>query len=336
MTATTIQKGSSRFNGVLLGVSNVIDMGVQFLLPIMLSRLLDAVGFGEYRAFWLVVGTAVAVAPWGIPASLFYFLPRNQSQAKVTYLLQAGILLAAVGLVTMASVFAAQRLSLIQLPSTWVLPVFCGLWVFSSLLDVACVAMQQVRRQTLLNVTVSVARLSIVLGIAWMTRSVEATLLAHVVLGLLRAGLVVGVLSGVMRTTSGWRSQPWAWSAQIKYAIPFGASTALYGVRSKIDQWIVVHFFSSSVFGAYSLASIFSPIQGLVRSTVTSLTLPEINRLHEADDLHGAHELNRRANVGVAALMFPIAVFLFAAATTLVHAVFGASYEVADTVIRPP
>src|SRR5260370_36160571 len=72
---------------ISLGTANAIDYALQFLLPVVLTRALDAQSFGEYRLLWLAVGTAL-LAPLFMPESLYYFLPRATRQTKRLYVNQ--------------------------------------------------------------------------------------------------------------------------------------------------------------------------------------------------------------------------------------------------------
>src|SRR5262249_56245109 len=71
-----------------LGVAKAFDFAVQFLLPVVLVRFLDADAFGQYRLLWLAVGTVMAVATLDLPASLYYFLPRSDPAARRLYISQ--------------------------------------------------------------------------------------------------------------------------------------------------------------------------------------------------------------------------------------------------------
>ena len=62
-----------------LGVVKAFDQALQFLLPIVLVRCLDAHTFGEYRLLWLAIGTVMALAPFSMPGALYYFLPRSDA-----------------------------------------------------------------------------------------------------------------------------------------------------------------------------------------------------------------------------------------------------------------
>src|SRR5438045_9769967 len=68
-----------------LGADKAFDNALQFLLPVVLVRCLDAHTFGEYRLFWLVVGTVMALAPLRMPVGLSHFLPRPDPPVRRLY-----------------------------------------------------------------------------------------------------------------------------------------------------------------------------------------------------------------------------------------------------------
>src|SRR5262245_40459414 len=82
-----------------LGAANAFDYAVQFLLPVVLVRCLDATDFGHYRLLWLAVGTAVAVVSLAVPGSLYYYLPRSDEPAKRLYINQTLLFLAIAGMI---------------------------------------------------------------------------------------------------------------------------------------------------------------------------------------------------------------------------------------------
>src|SRR3954470_15339922 len=82
-----------------LGAAKAFDYGVQFLLPVVLVRCLDAATFGEYRLLWLAVGTMMALATLGMPGALYYFLPRSAARERRLYIHQTLAFLATTGLI---------------------------------------------------------------------------------------------------------------------------------------------------------------------------------------------------------------------------------------------
>src|SRR5688572_9848944 len=90
--------GSLHRRALSLGVANGFDYGLQFLLPVVLTRTLEPDAFGHYRLMWLAVATIMAVAPLAMPLSLYYFLPRADAAAKRLYINQTLIYLGLAGL----------------------------------------------------------------------------------------------------------------------------------------------------------------------------------------------------------------------------------------------
>ena len=81
-----------------LGTAYAVDYGLQFLLPVVLTRALDPQSFGEYRLLWLAVSTLLIIAPMCMPQSLYYFLPRSEGDRKRLYLNQTVIFMVVAGL----------------------------------------------------------------------------------------------------------------------------------------------------------------------------------------------------------------------------------------------
>lgn len=318
----------------MLGSSNVLDMAIQFLLPVFIARQYSEGDFGIYRAIWLVAGTAAAVAPWGIPASLYYFLPRHSPGQQRVYIWQTATLMACAGLLTSMLLVLLQCFGWLKLPRPDVQILFAGLWVLSTMLDVLCSALQRVQQQATINFVSSFLRLGLIGGIAWLSQSIEWLLMAHLVFVGLRIAMLAGTVASIRGDKTVQTHPQWKWSEQMGYAMPFGTSAALYGLRTKMDQWIVVNTFSTAIYGIYSVASFFAPIQGLLRNTISSLTLPRINRLHEDNDHQGIIDINRKANVAMVALMFPVLAFVFAWSELIVSTIFGAPFSMAAHVVR--
>src|SRR5258708_19920136 len=82
---------------VSLGSAYALDYGLQFLLPVVLTRTLDAVSCGEYRLLWLAVSTLLVVMPMCMPQSLYYFLPRSGAARQRLYLHQCLLFLGFAG-----------------------------------------------------------------------------------------------------------------------------------------------------------------------------------------------------------------------------------------------
>ncbi|HEX7955285.1 MAG TPA: polysaccharide biosynthesis C-terminal domain-containing protein, partial [Burkholderiales bacterium] len=121
---------------------------------------------------------------------------------------------------------------------------------------------------------------------------------------------------------------------QLKYAAPFGAAGAFYGLRTQADQWVVAALFPVGLFAAFSIASVLGPLVHLFRVSVIYAFLPGMSRLQAGGDVAGMLRLNNRANVMVGVLVFPILAFAFAFAEDIVTVIYTASYVDAAPAMR--
>jgi O-antigen/teichoic acid export membrane protein len=320
-----------------LGAANVIDFGLQFLLPVVLVRYLEPTAFGEYRLLWLVAGTVLAVASMAMPHSLYYFLPRSDAAAKRLYVNQTLVFLVAAGLLSAWAVSAwnpwlpANLRGLAQYEA--VVPAFILLWVVSSLLDLLPAAEERVRWQAKATVGLAVLRAAALSAAAVLTRElapVLAVLLAFVAFKLALALVYVARFHGLHGPLLRWREL----AGQLRYAAPLGAAGALYGLRAQADQWVVAALFPLGLFASFSIAAVLGALMHLCRQSVNIAFLPTMSHREATGDVAGMLALNSRGNIMVGALAFPLFAFVFVFAEELVTLVYTAAYLDAAAVMR--
>jgi O-antigen/teichoic acid export membrane protein len=320
-----------------LGAANAFDYAMQFLLPVVLVRCLDATAFGQYRLLWLAVGTVMAFAPAVMQGSLYYFLPRSDGATKRLYINQTLLFLAFAGLVAAWALSSwnpwlpEKMRGLTQ--SEVVVPAFVLLWVLASLLDLLPTVEERVAWQARVTIGLSTLRaiaLSLAAALTGELTPVLFTLLAFVV-------FKVGLLLRYVAKHHGLRGPILRWSAfagQVKLVAPFWVSTTLYSLRTQTDQWIAAAVFSLSMFASFSIAAVLGPLVTLTRQSVNHAFLPSMSRLDAAGDLPRVIELNSRANLMVAALVYPLLAFVFVFAEDVVTIVYTGTYVDAASVMR--
>lgn len=320
-----------------LGAAHACDSVLQFLLPVVLVRCLAPADFAQYRLLWLATGTVMAFATFAMPASLYYYLPRADAATRRLYINQTLVVLAAAGLA------AAWALSpwnpwlpgkLVALAAHGALaPAFVMLWVVASLLDLLPSVDERVAWQARAIMGFAALRTVALSATAIATRALEPlllALLAYVVCKLAVLALYVARQHGLGRPLLRWNCL----TGQLRYAVPFGISGALYELRIQADQWIAAALFPSASFASFSVATVLAPLLQLCRRSVNYVFLPSMSRLQAQGDIAGALLLNSRANVLVGAVVFPLLAFAFAFAEDLVTVVYTATYREAAPVLR--
>ncbi len=162
-----------------LGTAYALDYGLQFILPVVLTRALDPHAFGEYRLLWLAMSTLLVIMPMCMPQSLYYFLPRTDERGRRLFLNQCLIFLALAGLVAawIMSPFdpwlPVSMRGLVDHAGA-VVPVFTMLWIFSWVLDVLPTVDERVHWQARAIVGLSALRAVALSGTALATHDIVA------------------------------------------------------------------------------------------------------------------------------------------------------------------
>ena len=242
-----------------LGAVKAFDHGLQFLLPVVLVRCLDAATFGEYRLLWLVVGTLMAFATLNMAGTLYFFVPRSEPARKRLFVHQTLFYLAAAGVVCGLAVspwnpWLPPAMAPLESHGALV-PLFVALWVVAILLDYLPTIDERIRWQAWATLSVALLRALLVGAGAWFTGEMR------VILWLLVATVAVKLLMllAYIRLHHGL-GRPWferaAFAEQIGHAAPIGLSNAAYTLRGQADQWVAASLFALTSFAAFSIAAL--------------------------------------------------------------------------------
>ena len=327
MTAITLQGLKRR--ALSLGMIKAFDQAMQFLLPVVLVRCLDAATFGEYRLLWLIVGTLLYVATLNMAGGLYYFLPRAEPEKKRLYVHQTWIYLAVAGLLCALVVGAFNPLAKYGA----LVPAFIALWFASLLLEYLPTVDERIGWQAWATITIALVRVGL-LGVgAWLTGDMQVMLWLLLAAALLKLGL----LFFYVRRHHGL-GRPWfrrdAFAVQFRHSAPFGVSAALYGLRHQTDQWVAAALFALHSFAAFSIAAILGQVVNLCRTAVMEAFMPSMSRMHAQGEVAGTLDMNAKANVLVAGLLYPLLAFAFVYAEEIITVVYTADYLEAAPVMR--
>ena len=320
-----------------LGAANGFDYLAQFVLPVALVRCLDTAAFAQYRLLWLAAGTVLAIATLSMPASLYYFLLRSDRGNQRLYINQTLLFLVAAGLVAGWAVSSwnpwlpASLRELAHFPV--IVPAFIVLSVIASLLDLLPTVEERISTQVGLTMGLAALRTAgLTLAAVW-TRDLGAVLIAMLAFIAVKVVLLLGYVArhhGLGRPLLRWP----AFVGQFQHAAPIGIASALYGLRLQADQWVAATLLPLSAFASFSIGAVLAPLLNLFRQSFNAAFLPSMSRVHAVGDLARMVELNGRANVMVASLVFPLLAFAFVFAEEIVTLIYTATYVQAAAVMR--
>jgi O-antigen/teichoic acid export membrane protein len=323
---------------ISLGTAYAVDYGLQFLLPVVLTRALDAHSFGEYRLLWLAVSTLLVIAPMCMPQSLYYFLPRSDAAGKRLYLNQCAIFMVLAGFVSAwilspLNPWLPMSMKGVIADNGWLIPAFTMLWVFSWLLDILPTVDERVGWQARAIVALSALRAIGLSAVALSTRDLKAVLIAMLVFVGIKSALLVYYVARHHGLRGPWMQRE-ACQAQLKQAAPFALSGALHGLRSQGDQWIAATLFTVTQFASFSIATVLAPMVQMFRQSVNHVFMPSMSRMEASGDARAMLDLNNRANSMVAMMVYPLLAFAFVFAEPLIALIYTPTYVDAVPVLR--
>lgn len=320
-----------------LGAASAFDYAVQFMLPVVLVRCLDAEAFGQYRLVWLLIGTAMAFLPMALQATLYYFLPRSDAPTKRLYINQTLLFFAIAGLIAGLAVselnpwLPENVRGLAQSPL--VVPSFLVLWVMASLLDLLPTVEERIRFQAKVIVSLALVRVAAVSLVAFATGELAPVLLTLLVFVAFKLVLLL-VYIARHHGLRGPLLRPAAFAEQLRMAAPFWAGGALFGLRAQADQWVAAALFPLSVFASFSIALVLGPLVNLCRQSVSSAFLPSMSRSQAEGSVPEMLRLNSHANAMTAAVVYPLLGFAFVFAEDIISVVYTEAHIDAAPVMR--
>ncbi|MGH8227193.1 MAG: lipopolysaccharide biosynthesis protein [Steroidobacteraceae bacterium] len=317
---------------IVLTVCRMTNYGLMLVSPIILVRLFSVAGFGRYREFLLYAGILQSIAAFSIPDSLLYFVAANPDSPWRVVKRSAVLTLVSTGVVALALLVgnAATHGALVG-PYAWPLAAYTLFSVNLDFWECFWVARRRPFAVFAYSTGRLAARLTVVIVVAVVTRSVWAILWALVIVEALRlAASAVALRRLGSRAPEPPLAEPWA--GFLRFCVPFGMAAVLALFSRNLSPLTVTKLLGTAALAQYMIGRFGEPIVTTVRNSISAVVLPEMVRRGQARESPLA--LWRQATVVNALCLFPIAVLVARYALPLIRAVFGASYAPAAPVMQ--
>lgn len=317
---------------MILAFARVTNYALLFLSPMLLVRLLDPTTFGQYREFiaWAMVVTSIAA--FSISSNLLYFVPRHPENTR-GYVSHTNWLTFVMSLAACAVLWLFQEPVRSSTSFDFLLPlvVYTLVYINVSFLDSYWIATKQPKYVFYYSTLRTIARLSAVIGTAWATRSIEAILIALIIVEALRV-IVVLTISRVSGLLS-FRFERRIVAEQLMFILPLGVGTSLSHVHQYIGQIVISAQLGAAALATYAIASFKVPVIRIVRGAVSEAIFPDMVR-EAAGDRADRLRLWKRGNVAYSFLIMPAFLVLFWYADVLIPLVFTDQYADAVPIFR--
>jgi O-antigen/teichoic acid export membrane protein len=311
-------------------VAKGVSYAFSFLLPLLLVRWLSQEEFGLYKQVFLVVGTAMMVLPLGFGMSAFYFLPRERERrGKVVlnimlfYAAVGGLACAALVLkpTILESLFNTRELT----PYAPLIGVVILFWIVSSQLETIAVANQEIVTSTAFILAAQFTKTTLLIAAAAFFDSLEYLIWAAVIQGILQTIVLLGYLHSRFRHF--WRSFSWSMlTTQLSYALPLGFAGVLYSLQNDLHSYFVANSFAPASFAIYAIGCFQLPLMSILSDAVGAVMIPRVSGLQQRDNRMEIVMITAGAMRKLAAIYFPVYVFLLLTAREFITVLFTTAY----------
>jgi len=323
---------SKTFQAVLLSSGKVITMFTGMVMAAILARLFTKVDYAAYKQTTLVYNFALPFLTLGFPSALYYFIPRNKGKER-SVLTSNLILLLPIGILFVLFLWCGgsklianffKNPSLNQLLLVYTPYILLSLPVAS--LGACLIACKRVKTLVAYNTIFKVVSLICIVSILILWRTPLAAISGIVISMCI---MFVPALYLMYKSTGlgNWLPTKENMAEQINYSVPLGLS-GLFGIASLyLDKLVVGKLCPPEQFAVYINGAMQLPFISMITGSVTAILIPEFAGMYQRKEYSEILSLWNRAMVKCSLIIFPIMIFLFIMAPSLMRILYSAAYE---------
>ncbi len=314
---------------LVLVAGRTVGFVAVFAIPVVLARVFTTSEFGTYKQLFLLFSTLFGIAQLGMAESLYYFLPRSTGDAGR----QVGNAIATLALA------GAGCLALLWATRGWI-SAWLGNSQLSDHLGLIGLVLAPMLIATAFEIVMIARNQHVKAALTYAISDVLRTLLFVVPalgFGSLRGVLVGAVAFGMCRLAAmlvylrrefggDLRLDVNVWRRQLAYALPFALAVGIEVVQLNFHQYVVAARFDAAIFAIYAVGCLQIPLVDLVMTSTVNVMMVQMAEHARTGDRDAALTLWHDTIHKLAAVMFPIAVFLIVAARPVIVALFTDRY----------
>jgi O-antigen/teichoic acid export membrane protein len=301
------------------------------VFPLVVVRLFSQAEYGTYKQAYLAVGHGQMILGMGFALSAFYFFPREPERSGAVAF-NILIFYLAVGLLALMTLtlwpgilvklFANERLRAYA-PQIGGVILFR---LFSGFLEYVATAREDVKFSTIFIVCAQFTKSAVMLTAVWCSGKLAALLYGSMIQGILQASALIWYLQRVF--PGFWKRVDWGlFRRQLSYGLPLGGAAMVFIVRAESHSYFVAHYVDAAAFAVYAVGCASIPLVEMVRSSVGTVLIPHVSRLHHAGEYREILLVTLRAIRKLSTFYWPLYVFLLVMSREFITFLYTRRYE---------
>lgn len=327
---------------IFLIISKAIAAIGNLVLGVVLVRLLPKADYGTYLQVLLICSTVSLVVAFGIPQSIYYFLPQSKSDnnSRRNFLIQTLLLLFIIGVIAGLICFLSRDYiaKWMNNPSLLKLSlIFCA--YLSLLLPEQClepmlISLDKAKLAAGLNVIFNSSFILFILTPLLFGLDLTALFLSVLIFYLFKNLFIIIYILRIPAPQVGIACNFNILKSQLHYSFPLGVSSIIGLLSDKVGQFMISFWFPPAVFAVFARGAFQLPLVNILPYTLADFLLPKYIELHN-DDKQGEllrlwHESVRKT----ALIILPIFIFSFLIAEKLIIFLFTSEYSGSVIIFR--
>ena len=319
-------------NAVLLTISKIASRVSLIGLFILLSYLISKEDYGSFRQVWMVNKSLIEIFAFGVPISIYFFLPRLMGGEKKIFVMQSILLLSIVGVVLSSLIFLLSG-SIASLFNNPGLSPFLRLFALFPLFYMPALALESILvsldKAVPFSIFTLIDRLLFLIVMAATVaffRSLEGAFAVLVIFAFIELLASIVMVAYYLKGFE-MISKKLEIRKQMNFAFPSGFANIVDVLNQEIDKLMIAVSFSISRFAVYANGGFEIPIIGTMAGSVTSVLMPEYAKRHAKGDYRSILNLWHGAVCRVAIILIPLMIFCFYFASEIITLLFSEQYR---------
>ena len=310
-----------------------------FALSIILARSLSTEDYGTYLQVQLVVSTLLYLAIFGVPHSIYYFLPRTRQPRLLIGV--SALVLNLFGLALALGVyFSIEKISdvlsnpdLVGLAA--LTAVMLLLQVPIKLFEPAMIAAKRVGTFVLLNGSFNLLfffPIAVPALLGWSVAEILTSMMAFYAVQYV--AIMLTLITVTLKLVGREDGESYSFRAQVVYSLPIGLSGAVGEIGRQADKVVVGSFFDPSQYAIYTRGAMEIPLLNVISNSLHNIMMPRFVEAYRDGDTERLLQSWQSAIRLMAAFVYPACAFFIGVGDLLIPFLYSDRFADAGVIFQ--
>lgn len=322
---------------ILVIISKFFEPISILALAMILTRRMDLSDYGTYQQVMLICITVSIFIAFGLPDSIYYFLPRSENKKR--FLLRTLLLLNLLGIVTTIVIIAVRNPlgQWMNNPRLAELALIFGFYFIGlasyQMLDSTFLSLGKGKSLALVNVIFSALFFLFVSIPVFLGMPLKGILTSMLVYYFAQAIFLLGYILklsgeiGSLRKGDNLREQ-------LRYSAPIGGSRLSGTLARAVDRFVISFFYTPKEYAIYDRGAMQLPFVNIFAYTLGGILLPRYVEFYKEGKSEEVLKLWHESIRQVALIMFAIFSLCFFFAREVITALFTDTYLASSSIFK--